>query len=93
MSLRHVARLTTYLDLVSVFKIKELVQLYIVSYISDRLISKLGHLASFVYNHNAMAHVTGPQNHAKITLIRKYIYPYDLGCHARCKDSITINKA
>jgi hypothetical protein len=33
------------------------------------------------------------ENGAKKTLIRKKKYPYKLGGHERCKDSITIKEA
>jgi hypothetical protein len=45
---------TWILDLSS--RYNDLVQLYFVSYISDRLISELQHLASYVSRHNAMAY-------------------------------------
>jgi hypothetical protein len=53
-----VARLTTYLDLASALRFKDPVQLQVKSYISNRLISKLRQVASYLSHHNAMAYDT-----------------------------------
>jgi hypothetical protein len=60
MSLWYTARLTTYLDLASALRFKDLVRLQVKSYISDRLIIELQHLASYVSCHNAMAYDMNP---------------------------------
>ncbi len=50
-------RLATHMDLLNLSsRYKDLVQLYIVSYISNRLISKSRYLASYVSHHNALAY-------------------------------------
>jgi hypothetical protein len=59
MSLWYVARLITYLDLASIFKIQKIrVRLQVESYISDWLFSGLRLLASYVSRHKAMAYDT-----------------------------------
>jgi hypothetical protein len=52
-----VARLITYLDLASIFKIQKIrFRLQVESYISDWLFGKSRLLASYVSRHNAMAY-------------------------------------
>jgi hypothetical protein len=63
MSLWYVARLTTYLDLASVSRFEDPVQLQVKSYISKKQFSKLQHLANYISCHNAMAYDSG--KHAK----------------------------
>jgi hypothetical protein len=51
--------LATHVDLLNLsLRHKDPVRLYIASYISNRLISKLQHLVSYVSCHNAMAYDT-----------------------------------
>jgi hypothetical protein len=53
--------LATHVDLLNLSsRYKDPVQLYIVFYISNRLIGKLQHLASYVSHHNAMAYDARP---------------------------------
>ena len=57
MSLWYVARLITYLDLASIFKIQKIwFRLQVESYISDWLFSESRLLASYVSRHKAMAY-------------------------------------
>ncbi len=88
-----VMRLAIHVDLLNLsLRYKDWVQLHVVFYISNRLISESGHLASYVSCHNAMAYDTCPYKWSyqtwklcKKTFIRKNSYCNDLGGHARCK--------
>jgi hypothetical protein len=93
--------LPTHVDLLNIsWDLMILVQCYVQSYIINKLIGKLRHLASYVSRHNAMAYDTSPHRWSYQTwkLCRKNLnkeknYRNDLGGHARCKDSITMKKA